>query len=191
MQMQKTLPAIAALLVTMGCLSGSSDQGMMVTPTAPAVHVGEQLALKAEPLEDISQEPEWEMEETYGGGFLNSRGFQVTYVAPVSAGRYHVVLRASRADGSRLKVTEEILVLPSPQIEPSQALVAPGGTLFFSVRMKGLPRNTVTWSVAEPNGGSVSKEGVYEAPMGPGTYHVKATSTLDTEAVAVATVQVE
>ena len=191
MQMQKTLPVIAALLLTMGCLSGSSDQGMVVTSAAPAVHVGEQLALTAEPLEDISQEPEWEMEETYGGGFLNSRGLHVTYVAPVSAGRYHAILRASRADGSRLKVTAEIIVLPSPQIEPSQARVVSGGTLFFSVRMKGLPRNTVTWSVEEPNGGSISKEGVYEAPLLAGTYHVKATSTLDAEAIAVATVQVE
>ncbi len=189
--MQKTIPAITVLMVTMGCLSGSSDQGMAVNPSAPVVHVGEQLALTAEPLEDISQEPEWEIEETYGGGFLNSRGFHVTYVAPVSAGRYHVTLRASRADGTRLKVVEEILVLPSPLIEPSQGRVAPGGTLPFSVRMKGLPRNTVTWSVEEPNGGSVTEEGVYKAPMNTGTYHVKATSTLDAEVIAVATVQVE
>ena len=191
MQMQKTLPVIAALLVMLGCLSGSGDQGMVVSPSAPAVRVGEQLALTAEPLEDIAQEPEWEIEETYGGGFLNSRGLHVTYVAPVSAGRYHAILRASRADGSSIKVVEEILVLPSPLIEPSQTRVQPGGTQSFSVRMKGLPRNTVTWSIEEPNGGSVSDEGVYKAPASPGTYHVKAASTLDPEAIAVATVQVE
>jgi hypothetical protein len=189
--MLKTIPWLAAPLVLLGCLSGSSDQGMVVTPAAPAVRVGEQLALTAEPLEDIAQEPEWEIEETYGGGFLNSRGFQVTYVAPVSAGRFHLILRAHRADGSRLKVVEEIVVLPAPQIEPSQARVAPGGTLTFSARMKGLPRNTVLWSVEEASGGSVNEEGVYKAPMGSGTYHVKATSTVDAQAVAVATVQVE
>src|SRR5512145_768290 len=65
------LPFLAACLgiLTLGCLSGSSDQGMVVNPSAPAVRVGEQLALTAEPLEDLSQEPEWEVEETYGGGF--------------------------------------------------------------------------------------------------------------------------
>jgi hypothetical protein len=191
MQMQKFLPVLAALLPMLGCLSGSSEQGLAVNPPAPAVRVGEQLALTAEPLEDISQEPEWEIEETYGGGFLKSQGFQVTYVAPVSAGRYHLILRASRADGSRLKVVEEITVLPSPQIEPSQGRVATGGTLAFSVHMKGLPRNTVVWSVEEANGGSVSEEGIYKAPTTAGTYHVKATSTLDAEAIARAAVQVD
>jgi hypothetical protein len=191
MRVQKTIPVFTALLVMMGCLSGTNDQGMAVSPSSPVVRVGEQLALTAEPLEDIAQEPEWEIQETYGGGFLNSRGLHVTYVAPVSAGRYHMVLRANRADGSHLKVVEEILVLPSPQIEPSQAKVAPGGTLGFSARMKGLPRNSVTWSVEEASGGSVGEDGVYKAPLVSGTYHVKATSTLDSEAVATATVQVE
>ena len=83
------------------------------------------------------------------------------------------------------------MVLPSPQIEPSQARVATDGALTFSARMKGLPRNTVTWSIEESKGGSMSVEGVYKAPASPGTYHVKATSTLDPEAIAVATVQVE
>jgi len=187
------LPFLAACLgiLTLGCLSGSSDQGMVVNPSAPAVRVGEQLALTAEPLEDLAQEPEWEVQETYGGGFLQSRGFHVTYVAPVSAGTYHLVLRASRADGSRLKVVQELLVLPFPQMEPAQARVAPGGTLAFTVRMKGLPRNTALWSVEEPNGGSVSEDGLYQAPPVSGTYHVRATSTLDPEAFAVGTVLVE
>lgn len=189
--MQIVFPALLALLFTVGCLSGSGDQGMVVNPSTPAVRVGEQLVLTVEPLEEISQEPEWELEETHGGGFLNSRGFQVTYVAPVSAGRYHLILRASRPDGSYLKVVQEVLVVPSPQIEPSQARVAPGGTLPFTVRMKGLPRNTVAWSIEESDGGTVSEDGVYRAPMSGGTYHVRAVSTLDSEAVAVATVQVE
>jgi hypothetical protein len=191
MRVHNTIPALMALLAMTGCLSGTNDQGMAVSPAAPAVRVGEQLALAAEPLEDLAQEPEWEVQETYGGGFLNPRGFHVTYVAPVSAGRYHLVLRAGRADGSQLKVVAEILVLPVPQIEPSQAKVAPGGAQAFSAHMKGLPRNSATWSVEEANGGSVGEDGVYRAPLTSGTYHVKATSTLDAEAVAVATVQVE
>ena len=89
-------------------------------------------------------------------------------MAPVSAGKYHLVLRASRADGSSLKVVQEILVLPFPQVEPSQARVAPGGTLAFAARMKGLPRNTVVWSVEETHGGSVSEDGLYKAPPSPG-----------------------
>lgn len=183
------LPCLTAL--SLGCVSGASDQGIAVSPASPSVHVGEQVTLTAEPFEDIAQEPEWELEETHGGGFLQSRGFHVTYVAPVSAGRYHLVLRATRPDGSRIKAVEEIQVLPSPQIEPAQTRLAPGGEVLFSVRMKGLPRNTVTWSVEESNGGAVNEEGLYQAPMNTGTYHVAATSTLDSSAVAVATVVVE
>jgi hypothetical protein len=191
MQMRNTILATMPLLALLGCLSGSSDQGLVVNPPSPAVRVGEQLVLTAEPLEDLAEEPAWELEEPYGGGFLNSSGFRVTYVAPVSAGSYHLILRAGRADGSRFKVVQEIVVLPSPQLEPAQGRVAPGGTLSFAARMKGLPRNTVTWSVEEPGGGSVSEAGVYTAPLAAGTFHVKATSTLDAGAVAVAVVQVE
>lgn len=172
-------------------MSNASDQGLAVSPSSPAVRVGEQASLTATPLEDITREPEWEIEEPHGGGFLNSRGFQVTYVAPVSAGRYHLILRATRPDGSHVKSVEEIRVLPDPQIDPIQARVAPGGSLAFTARMKGLPRNTVTWKVEEAGGGTIGEDGSYRAPQTPGTYHVTATSTLDREAVAMASVVVE
>jgi hypothetical protein len=183
------LVGLAALLA--GCTSGPPDQGLALSPQSPSVRVGEQVALTAEPLEDLSKEPEWEIQETDGGGFLNSRGFHVTYVAPVSAGRYHLVLRTERPDGSRIKVVQEIQVLPLPQIQPDQTSVPLGGIVAFSVRMKGLPKNTATWSVDEPSGGTVDENGLYQAPMQAGTYHVKAVSTLDTEASALATVVVQ
>ena len=183
--------AAAALLASAGCLSGSGDQGFAVTTSAQAIHVGEQVPLRAEAQEDIAQEPAWELEELHGGGFLNSRGFQVTYVAPQSAGRYHLVVRAVRPDGTPIKQVTELVVLPSPQVEPAQARTAPGGTVAFTARMKGLPRNTVTWSVDEAGGGTIGEDGLYQAPAGQGTFHVRATSTLDRETSATATVQVE
>jgi len=191
MRWLKTIGAHLPLLALVGCLPGSGDQGLAVDPPSPAVGVGEQLVLTAEPLEDLSQEPEWEVEEVYGGGFLNSKGFRVTYVAPLGAGLYHLVLRAGRADGSPLKVVQEIRVMPIPQMEPSEGKVAPGGTRTFTVRMKGLAKDDATWSVEEPDGGSVSGGGVYRAPAKPGTYHVRATSVLDPGAAAVAVVKVE
>lgn len=175
----------------LGCTSGSADRGIAVDPPMPAVRVGEQMVLSAEPLEDLAHPPEWEVQEPSGGGFLNSRGMRTTYVAPVSAGRYTLVLRSTRPDGSKIKSTQVIRVLPLLQIEPSQVRLAPRGTADFNVRIKGLPKSTVTWSIEESEGGSISSDGTYTAPGHSGLYHVVATSTLDSDAVAIATVHVE
>ena len=157
----------------------------------PVVHVGEQVVLTARPLEDLNQEPEWEIKEAYGGGFLNTRGLRTTYIAPASAGRFTLVLRSVAADGSPIKSTQVIRVLPYFQVEPAQVRLAPGGTAAFTVRVKGLPKNTVTWSLEESDAGSIAADGSYTAPGHPGLFHVIATSTLDPDAIAMASVQVD
>jgi hypothetical protein len=182
-------PLLLALML--GCTSGSVDKGLQVDPPNPVVRVGEQLTLTAQPLEDLSQEPEWEVKETYGGGFLSTKGFRTTYVAPVSAGRYTIELHAVRADGSRFKTSQIIHVLPITQVEPSQIHISPGSTTAFTIRVKGIPKNSVNWSVEESDGGSISAEGFYQAPAHSGTFHVVATSTADPDARAIALVQVD
>jgi hypothetical protein len=100
------------------------------------------------------------------------------------------VLRAERNDGRRLKQTLEIRVLPLPQVDPPSAQVSQGGKVDFTASMKGLARSTVTWEVVEPGGGEISEEGRYQPPAKPGTYHVRAVSTLDPQVSAQATVVV-
>jgi len=178
-------------LASLGCGSGSPDEGLALNPPVPTGRVGESLAISAQPLEDLSTEPEWEVQELHGGGFTHSRGFGITYVAPPSAGTYHLVARAMRPDGRRMKQVVEVHVLADPRIEPVTATLPPGGTLTFAVRMKGLPRNTVAWSIEELGGGQISPEGQYVAPAHPGTYHVTATSTIDPAVAITATVRVE
>ncbi len=175
----------------LGCTSGENNQGFTLSPSSPQVEVGEQLSITAHPMEDVSQEPEWEIQELHGGGFLNSQGLHVTYVAPPSAGRYHLILRSTRPDGTKIKTVEEIVVVPSPQVEPSNTHVSPGGTATFTVKIKGLPKNTVVWSVQESEGGSINADGLYTAPARAGVYHVVATSTLDKDVSATATVRVD
>jgi len=81
-------------------------------------------------------------------------------------------------------------VLPNPIIEPSQPRLVPGATLHFRAHMKGLTRDTATWSVEEPGGGDVTQDGRYTAPGRPGVYHVVATSVLDPGTAARVTVTV-
>jgi hypothetical protein len=101
------------------------------------------------------------------------------------------VLRSARADGSLVKSVHSIRVLPIIQLEPSEPRLAPGGTVTFAVHVKGLARSTVTWSLEEGDGGSITSDGFYTAPAHPGVFHVVATSTQDPDAIAIASVQVE
>jgi hypothetical protein len=179
------------LLSGLGCASGNPNEGLLVAPSLPVVRVGEPLTLSTQPLEELSAEPEWEIQELHGGGFTQSRGFSITYVAPPSAGTYHLVARAPRPNGSPLKQVVEVRVLADPRIEPATTTLPSGGTRSFGVRMRGLARNTVTWSVEEPEGGTITPEGQYTAPSRPGTYHVIATSTVDPEVSISATVRVD
>ncbi len=185
------LCSLALSLLALGCGSGNPDEGLALNPAQPVTRVGETLTISAQALENLATEPEWEVEELHGGGFTRSRGLAITYVAPPSAGTYHLVARATRPDGTRLKQSVEVRVLADPRIDPPTTTLSPGETRSFTVRMRGLPRSTASWAVEEADGGTVSPEGLYTAPSRPGAYHVTATSTLDPEVSVSATVRVE
>lgn len=58
----------------------------------------------------------------------------------------------------------------------------------FTGYTTGIFDDTVTWSVKETSGGSITSDGLYTAPGTAGTYHVVATSNEDSTAKATATV---
>ena len=67
---------------------------------------------------------------------------------------------------------------PTPPVV--QTVVVPGGTVNAAAALSvalNCPVAQITWSVVEPNGGSVSSAGVYQAPpcgsFVAGTYHVR------------------
>jgi hypothetical protein len=161
-----------------------------VDPAQPVVTVLDSVVLNATPAVDLQGDLEWEVKEPYGGGLLHSQGQRVTYVAPGMAGTYHLVLAATGADGKALRQEVEVKAVPAPQMEPAAPRLAPGETLQFRARMRGLPGDASTWSVVERDGGEITPEGLYTAPSRGGIFHVAATSALDPEAVAQATVTV-
>jgi hypothetical protein len=72
--------------------------------------------------------------------------------------------------------------LPFVDIDPKAATVAPGGTIAFHAAMnypegKRYIRQPVTWQVLEPDGGTITMNGLYTAPAVAGTNHVKVTRT--------------
>ena len=52
----------------------------------------------------------------------------------------------------------------------------------FTAAVRGATDQSVYWSVKEPDGGSITPDGVYTAPATPGTYTVTATSQADVRA---------
>jgi hypothetical protein len=178
------------LALALACGGSREVQAVAIEPEGAAVLVGETLALTATPQAVLGGDPAWEVEETYGGGLLQSQGLHVTYVPPEAAGLYHLVVRVPERGGRILKQTVEIRVLANPTLEPASPRVHPGFTLLFRARMKGLPRDTAVWAVEEADGGEVTPDGRYTAPHRPGMYHLTATSVSDPAVIARATVTV-
>jgi hypothetical protein len=75
-------------------------------------------------------------------------------------------------------------------VSPQSVTVPQGGTQIFTAQVTGTSNSGATFTVQEPNGGTITNTGVYTAPTTPGTYHVVVTSIADTSAKATATVTV-
>lgn len=178
-----------AVLLLPGCGSGVSA-GLGTDPAQPSVPVGEKLEISLLSEDPLQGDVAWEVQDLHGGGLLSSRGRTVTYVAPASAGTYRLMVRGTRFDGSPARLVQAVQVTPVARLEPPSATVRPGGTATFAARIKGLPRGTVAWKVEDPEGGTITAEGLYTAPVLPGTYRLTATSTEDPSVVLVATVTV-
>lgn len=75
-------------------------------------------------------------------------------------------------------------------VTPDGAALAPGQSTQFAAAVTGTTDLAVTWTVVESGGGAVDGSGVYTAPGGAGTFHVKATSHADPSVSSAATVTV-
>ncbi len=71
---------------------------------------------------------------------------------------------------------------PNLALTPTEATATPGGTVVFHAAMnypegKRYLRQPVRWEVVEPDGGTITPNGVYTAPAAAGTFHVRVTRT--------------
>ena len=144
----------------------------------------------------------WSVREGAVGGTVSSTGL---YTAPATAATYHVVA-TSVANPSRsgeatvtVTVTEPAPPPPPPPppapvaiaIAPSAASVLAGATQQFTASVTGTTNTSAIWTIQEgAAGGAITSTGLYTAPSTAGTYHVVATSQVDSTKSAVATVAV-
>ena len=75
-------------------------------------------------------------------------------------------------------------------VSPATAAVNPGHDQLFSATVAGVANQSVSWSVQEPSGGTITSAGLYTAPPTSGIYHVLARSDVDRTVVGTATVEV-
>ncbi len=73
-------------------------------------------------------------------------------------------------------------------ISGDSSILNTNGTRSFNAMIKNSPTQGVTWLVIEPNGGTITPDGVYTAPSLPGTFTIKATS--QTQSTAFGTIHV-
>jgi hypothetical protein len=64
-------------------------------------------------------------------------------------------------------------------IAPEQVTVLPGQTVPFTATVTGTADTSVAWNVDEAQGGTITSDGLYTAPVTAGTYHVTVTSRAD------------
>jgi hypothetical protein len=88
--------------------------------------------------------------------------------------------RRTRVNVGRLQSDHAAVFKPTLKLTPETVTLAPSETQSFSAVINyepdgpRYPRQPVTWTLVEADGGEVSRNGLYTAPATPGTYHVKA-----------------
>jgi len=184
-----TLFVLIAIFVGCGCGGGGNVQTpsspdpapsqpstiVAVTPPSTSVYQGGTVQFHAKVQGQSNQAVTWSLNDNFGT--IDSNGL---YTAPRDAsGGPEIITATSQADPNA-KGTAAVTVLPIVvKVSPATITLAPGVTQNFTASVVGLSDTTVTWSVQEANGGSITNDGVYIASPATGFYHVVATSVAD------------
>jgi hypothetical protein len=132
----------------------------------------------------------YSVQEGAAGGSITTGGL---YTAPSSPGVFHVVA-VSEAD-KNVKAVATVTVTQAPavvvSVNPSTISLGAQQTQQFTATVTGVSDTSVTWTVLETNGGSVTAGGFYTAPTLPGVYHLEAKSRAVPAKTAIATITVD
>lgn len=90
-------------------------------------------------------------------------------------------------DTAQMRYRDNILIRISPDIQKLKPLER----VRFMAEVSGTEDKSVTWSVSDPEGGSIDDNGLYQAPSVEGTYEIVACSNADGESRTSAFVLVE
>lgn len=144
-----------------------------ITPAYASIGVRQTVQLSVSVLGPEEKEVTWVVVED-GGGSIDESGL---YRAPSAPGLFHVTA-TSQADGVTFATATLEVHSPTVAIAPMMAELGRLETASFSAAAQYAEDPTVTFSIAEPDGGSLTSLGAglvrYTAPATLGTYHVVA-----------------
>lgn len=78
-------------------------------------------------------------------------------------------------DTARLRYSDNVMIKISPDIQKLKPLER----VRFTAEVSGTEDKSVTWTVCDPQGGSIDENGLYQAPSVEGTYEISACSNAD------------
>jgi Galactose oxidase, central domain len=182
---------LAALLVVTGCGSSPTSVGpapttVAVTPLTATVFRGKTQQFLAQVSGPGDQTVMWSVPSNVGS--IDDSGL---YTAPANSDGVSVTVRATSKAAAAAFATATV-TLPSVAftIAPDVLVIAPGSSHTFSATVVGLSSAQVGWSVQGAGGGTITSTGVYTASSTIGIYSVVATSSVNTNYSAAATVAV-
>jgi hypothetical protein len=88
--------------------------------------------------------------------------------------------------GDEAKNAKDKDAVPRINVSPASVRLAPRQIVQFRAATLNMSDVSVVWSIREENGGSITQDGVYTAPVGEGVYTVNATAASDEDISAVA-----
>jgi len=101
--------------------------------------------------------------------------------------RVHYFAQKPERDTSRILSKRPVSLTVTPEFSRLPCR----GTMQFAAEVVGCEDKTVLWSVREPNGGDIDRNGIYQAPEQPGTYEIVAKAAADESVTASVFVIVE
>jgi hypothetical protein len=124
-------------------------------------------------------------DQTVSPEFTNYVGWSVPGSSECCGGAWYQVGKGAFALSYLGSASRVSVAIPAPSDAMSTS-----GSRTLTATVRGSTDKSVYWSVKEPDGGSITSDGVYTAPETPGTYTVMATSSADVRASATARVRV-
>jgi Bacterial Ig-like domain (group 2) len=194
MKIVATATLWAAALAITAC--GSSSPPLTITtppPTTIAVTPPTANLLRGESQQFVAQvtgpsdkSVTWSVDPSVG--LIDSTGL---YTAPANMDGTDVTIKAiSNAAPTKSATATVTLPLVTIAINPNAVAITPSSTHPFTASVVGLSSSQVGWTVQGTGGGTISSVGLYTAPSATGIHSIVATSSLNQNYSATATVLV-
>jgi hypothetical protein len=166
-----------------------------INPPAVTLRTGEQVQFMASTTNATNTAVTWSVIEEIDGGLVTSDG---RYTAPSTDGLTCHIKATSVEDPTKYAIAlvtiSGIGDLPygndgvEVRVSPQEVFLPGGVSMQFSDTVLGHSNTAVTWSIDEPDSGTIAQDGTYTAPNEARTVHVRATSQADNTKSDAATV---